>query len=134
MPRYVRSRDGEFQKRKRRSFVSPDHLIHFLSSAKPHDWEPFKKIATEYATNKRTPPRQLNLEHVNTVARSKPRDLVKHVVDEFNSHIDPERDSLLGGGIADTMHTIGHEVGHLFGLNKLSDLIFGGPEKKRTIP
>lgn len=130
MPRYVRSRDGEFQKQTRRSFISPNHMIHFLSSATDHEWEPFKKIATEYATNKRTPPRQLNLLHVNTVARAHPRDLVSHVIDEFNSHVDPERDSLLGGGIADTIHTVGHTVGHLFGLDKLSDAIFGGPKQK----
>lgn len=130
MPRYLSSRDGEFQKHKRRSFVSPDHLIHFLNSARQHEWEPFKSIAVEYATNKRTPPTRLNLKHVNTVARSKPRDLVKYVVDEFNSHIDPERDSLLGGGVSDTIHTIGHTVGHLFGLDKLSDLVFGGPEHR----
>ena len=130
MPRYIRSRDGEFQKHKRRSFMSPDHMIHFLSTAKDHEWEPFKTIATEYATNKRTPPRRLNLRHVNTVAQSHPRDLVPHVIDEFNSHVDPKRDSLLGGGIADVIHSVGHTVGHLFGLDKLSDAIFGGPEHK----
>ena len=130
MPRYLSSRDGEFQRYKRRSFATPDHLIHFLSSTTDDSWAPFKKIATEYATNKRTPPRRLKLSHVRQVATSHPRDLVSHVVEEFNSHIDPERESLLGGGISDTLHTIGHEVGHLFGLDKLSDLIFGGPDVK----
>ena len=130
MPRYLSSRDGEFQRYKRRSFATPDHLIHFLSSTTDDSWAPFKKIATEYATNKRTPPRRLKLSHVRQVATSHPRDLVSHVVEEFNSHVDPDRESLLGGGISDTLHTIGHEVGHLFGLDKLSDLIFGGPDVK----
>ena len=130
MPLYSQSREGEFQQRHRRSFATPDHLIHFLSTAGRDDWAPFKKIAQEYATNKRTPLRRLDLAHINAVASSKPRDLVHHVVDEFNSHIDPERESLLGGGISDTIHSIGHEVGHLFGLDKLSDLIFAGPDVK----
>jgi len=130
MPRYISSRDGEFQGRKKRSFVSPNHIIHFLSTARDQDWEPFKNIAIEYATNKRTPPKRLNLRHVNTVASSKPRDLVPHVINEFNSHVDPDRESLLGGGIADVIHTVGHTVGHLFGLDKLSDAIFGGPTQK----
>lgn len=130
MPRYISSREGEFQGYKKRSFVSPEHMIHFLSTAHDDDWAPFKKIATEYATNKRTPPKRLNLRHVNTVASSKPRDLVPHVIDEFNSHVDPGRKSLLGGSISDVIHTIGHSVKHIFGLDKLSDMIFGGPEKK----
>jgi len=124
MPRYLRSRDGEFQTKKhKRSFTSANHMINFLNNAKAQAWEPFKKIATEYATNKRTPPRQLNLDSVNTVARSHPRDLVKEVVEEFNSFADPERDSFLEGGIADVIHTIGHETGYIMGIDKLLDII-----------
>ena len=87
-------------------------MLHFLHTATEEDWEPFKRLATEYATNKRKPPKRMNLEHLNTVATSKPRDLVPHVVNELNSHNDPERESLLGGGIADIIHTAGHTVAH----------------------
>ena len=105
-------------------------MLHFLHTATAEDWAPFKRIATEYATNKQTPSRRLKLSHVNEVATSDPRDLAKHVVDELNSHNDPERESLLGGGISDVIHTIGHTVAHGLGIDRLSDFIFGGPVQK----
>jgi len=122
MPTYSSSREGEFQSRKR-SFVSPDHMIHFLNTATDDSWSPFKRLATEYATNKRTPPKRLNLSHVHMVATQKPRELVQPIENEFNSHIDPERESLLADGVADTVHTLGHVIGHSLGFDRLVDRI-----------
>ena len=133
MPRYRRSHRGEFQKPKNRSFKDSKQLIHFLATATDEEWQPFGDTANHFLTGKKKPSRRLKRTHLHTLATHKPFDLLQQVHDEFNSHHDPDRESLLGGGIVETIHTVGHEVAHLLGLDRLSDLLTGGPkENPRT--
>ena len=128
MPRYRRSHRGELQKPKNRSFTSSRQLIHFLATASEEEWQPFRDTASHFLSGEKTPTRRLRRTHLHTLAGSKPFDLLQTVHDEFESHHDPDRESLLGGGLVETIHTVGSEVAHLLGLDQLGNLLTGGPQ------
>ena len=98
MPRYSRGRRGELQKPKNRSFTSSRQLIHFLATASDQEWQPFQDTAHHFLTEQKKPVRRLKKTHLHKLITTQPFDLLKQVHDEFNSHHDPDRESLLGGG------------------------------------
>ena len=128
MPRYSKSHRGQIQKPKNRSFTSSRQLIHFLATASDDEWKPFQDTAGHFLRGKKTPTRRLKRTHLHTLTTTKPFDLLRHVHDEFDSHHDPDRESLLGGGLVETIHTVGTEVAHLLGLDQLAHLFTGGPK------
>ena len=128
MPRYSKNHRGELQKPKNRSFTSSRQLIHFLATASEDEWLPFQHTAADFLRGKKKPTRRLKRTHLHTLTTTKPFDLLRHVHDEFDSHHDPDRESLLGGGLVETIHTVGAEVSHLLGLDQLANLITGGPK------
>ena len=129
MPIYRRSRRGEFQ-RKTRNFEHPYQLLHFLSTATEDEFKPFQNLADDYLEGRRIPERVLRRSGLLKIAKSKPRDLIPHVVDELESHSQKDRESQLGGGITEAVSTIVREASHLLGLDVLKDSIFGAPSRK----
>ena len=96
-------------------------MIHFLNTATPEQYQPFRDLANSYLDGTHVPGRKLKVSTLRNIAFGDPQRLISTVVDEFQS----KDGSKLGGGIASGLSTIVHESGHLLGLDLLWDKIFG---------
>lgn len=132
MPKYYKGTSGYLHVR---NVENVEQLIHQLILLNDKTFEPYRNLANEYLTEKKTPTRKLKRKSVQTVANTNtPRDLVPTVVSEIQSHKTPLQLSKLTGGITETLHTITHELLHLVGADVLADSIFGISNPNRLVP
>lgn len=115
MPNYRKSR-GKFVK-KHRNFKHPYQMIHFLSTTREKEYKPFRDIAKQYLSGDIVPSTKLSKQAIQHIAYNDPKQLVPHVVHEFEGQ--------LGGGISSGVASIVHEGAHLLGIDLLHDAIFG---------
>ena len=100
MPKYVKSRKGEMQRKKFRGFDSLAHMTQFLSRCDKKTWTEYRKIAKDYLTGKKTPPQRLRKTVLRKILRNSPQRLVGHVEREHRYHRHKPKNSKLGGGIS----------------------------------
>ena len=124
MPKYRRGKKGRLQ-RTTKNFEHPYQMIHFLNTATPEQYKPFRDLAKTYLDGSNVPGRKLRVSALEQIAYGEPRKLVPHLVNEFE-----DGGEQLGGGIASGLSTLVHEGAHLLGLDLLWDKIFGAPKKK----
>ena len=130
MPRYVKSRKGEMQRKTFKGFDSLAHMTQFLSRCDKKSWKTYQKLAKDYLTGKKTPPRQLRKSVLRKIIRNSSQRIVGVVESEFRHHHTHPKNSKLGGGIGEAVSTISHEVANLLGVPYLMDLIGKGPDRK----
>ena len=125
MPKYVKSRKGEMQRKKFKGFDSLAHMTQFLSRCDKKTWKEYRKLAKAYLTGKKTPPRVLRKAVLRKILRNSPQRLVGHVEREHRYHRRKPKNSKLGGGISEAVSTISHEVANLLGVPYLQARLFG---------
>ena len=124
MPRYLRG-NGKIQRN--RAFHSIDHISHFLTKANDDEWLHFQNVATQMLQGKIIPKRKLKKKSIHSIATKKAYHLLPELHHEVQRHYDQED---LGGGIIEAINTVGHEVSHLLGIDKLQELLGFGPKTK----
>ena len=130
MPKYTKSRKGEMQRKKFKGFDSVAHMTQFLARCDKKTWHEYRKIAKDYLTGKKTPPRQLRKNVLRRILRNPPQRLVGHVEREHLKHRRNPKHSKLGGGLLEAVSTISHEAANLLGVPYLQDLLGKGPTRK----
>ena len=98
-------------------FHSFDEMTHFVTKASDEDWNEFQKIAHSYLRGTRVPKRRLKKKALHKIITSKAHHILPELHHELQRHYDQED---VGGGIVETIDTIGMETGHLLGLDWLA--------------
>ena len=118
------------QRKRFKGFDSLAHMTQFLARCDKKTWHEYRKIAKDYLTGKKTPPRRLRKTVLRKILRNSPQRLVGHVEREHRYHRRKPKNSKLGGGISEAVSTISHEAANLLGVPYLQDLIGKGPNRK----
>ena len=127
MPRYFQ----DDEKQQRNGFESFDELTHFLTKIKPDDWQKVRTIAHGYLTGKHVPQRKLKKQSLYKIITSPSgHHLLPSLHHELHQHYDQED---IGGGIMETLTTIGTESLHLLGLDWLGRILGIVPKTKVNI-
>ena len=116
MPRYFREEKPVV----RNGFQSFEELTHFVTKAKPKEWEQFQSVAHRYLTGDIVPNRRLKKTSLHKILTSNAHHLLPELHHELQKHYDQED---IGGGIIETLITMGTESAHLLGLDWLAKVL-----------
>ena len=124
MPRYFQdtpapARDG---------FKSFDEITHFLTKVPHNEWRQFQSVAHSYLNGTQVPKRKLKKSALyKIVTAERGHHLLPELHGELQSYYDQED---VGGGITETLSTLGSAVGHLFGMDWLAKILGITPSTK----
>jgi hypothetical protein len=116
MPRYF----VEDEPTPKGGFNSFDEMTHFVTKASDQEWGEFQKIAHSYLRGTRVPKRHLKKKALHKIITSKAHHILPELHHELQQHYDQED---VGGGIVETIDTIGMETAHLLGIDWLAQVL-----------
>ena len=133
MPRYVRSKKGEMERKEFKGFSSVAQMNTFLARCDAKTWKTYTRLAKDYLDGRKTPPRKLRKAVLRKIIKYNPQKLLHHVNHEVFQH-KRKANSKLGGGITEAVSSLTHEASNLLGLPKLWDFLGIGPNRKELGP
>ena len=125
MPRYLRSHRGGYVNTPTRTPVTLEHMTEFLSRMDLESWGVVQEVATKALEGTIKLPRKIKPSSLNLIRSEKPFHLITPVLDEHRDHLDPTKETHVGGGIKEAIGTTLQVAGGMVGGKRVNEWVSG---------
>jgi hypothetical protein len=123
MPRYFQ----ESVIPQRTGFNSFDEMTHFVTKTKDEDWDHLRRLSLDYLQGVKIPPQKLKSSSLYKVLTLPKHHILPLMHHEIQNHYDQQD---VGGGVIETVNTLGSELNHLLGIDWLAQQLGISPQHK----